>query len=186
MPETMDHVEEWRIARRRYARPPKALLHDRQERAMLDVAQTYERTAAGITSVAISGGMPQMPSGGGSMAPPISALPSLIVSIKAFRSRLSAIARRISGLSKGGLSRLTIRLRLTLVGVSSQIAFGPFLGGQNQRDKDRAKCGADGGLRRPRCVFRHRRLQSGWGCNLTLLSAASYTEFAEAQPRQNG
>jgi hypothetical protein len=60
------------------------------------------------------------------------------------------------------------------------------LGGQNQRDKDRAKCGADGGLRRPRCVFRHRRLQSGWGCNLTLLSAASYTEFAEAQPRQNG
>src|SRR5262249_11679448 len=30
------------------------------------------------------------------------------------------------------------------------------------------KCGADSGLRRPGCVFRHRRLQSGWGCNLTL------------------
>ena len=33
----------------------------------------------------------------------------------------------ISGLSKGGLSRLTIRLRLTLVGVSSQIACGAWL-----------------------------------------------------------
>ena len=34
--------------------------------------------------------------------------------MNALRSKLSAIARRRSGLSKGGLSRLTIRLRLTL------------------------------------------------------------------------
>ena len=47
--------------------------------------------------------------------------------MKALRSRLSAIARRRSGLSKGGLSRLTIRLRLTLLGASSQIACGAWL-----------------------------------------------------------
>ena len=36
------------------------------------------------------------------------------MSINDLRSRLSDIARRSSGLSKGGASRLTIRLRLTL------------------------------------------------------------------------
>jgi len=34
------------------------------------------------------------------------------------------MARRIAGLSKGGFSRLTMRLVLTLVGFSSQIACG--------------------------------------------------------------
>ena len=46
------------------------------------------------------------------------------MSIKAWRSSASAIARRSSGLSNGGLSRLTIRLVLTLPGGSSQIASG--------------------------------------------------------------
>ena len=36
--------------------------------------------------------------------------------MKALRSSVSASARRISGLSNGGLSRLMIRLALTLVG----------------------------------------------------------------------
>jgi hypothetical protein len=48
----------------------------------------------------------------GCMTPPISPWPSLMMSIKARRSMLSAIARRISGSLKGGLSRLISRLRL--------------------------------------------------------------------------
>jgi hypothetical protein len=52
--------------------------------------------------------------------------PSSMMSRKALRSRLSAIARRISGLSKGGTSRLTIRLRLALSGASSQTACGAW------------------------------------------------------------
>ena len=44
--------------------------------------------------------------------------------MKALRSSASAIARRSSALLNGGASRLTIRLVLTLVGASSQIAFG--------------------------------------------------------------
>ncbi len=47
--------------------------------------------------------------------------------MNASRSRLSAIARRISGLSKGGTLRLMIRLRLALSGVVSQIACGAWL-----------------------------------------------------------
>ena len=47
--------------------------------------------------------------------------------MKALRSRVSAIARRSSGLSNGGSSRLTITLRWTLVGTSSQIACGAWL-----------------------------------------------------------
>ena len=43
------------------------------------------------------------------------------------RSRLSIIARRMSGLSKGGLSRLTIRLVLALPGARSQIACGAWV-----------------------------------------------------------
>ena len=70
--------------------------------------------------------MPQTPAGGGSIAPPISALPSLRMSIKALRSSASIIARRISGLSNGGLSRLISRLVLTLVGTSSQTACGAW------------------------------------------------------------
>ena len=47
--------------------------------------------------------------------------------MKALRSSASIIARRMSGLSKGGLSRLISRLVLTLVGTSSQIACGAWL-----------------------------------------------------------
>jgi len=46
------------------------------------------------------------------------------MSMKAFRSRLSAIARRKSGLSKGGLSRLMSRCRLPPDDVISHIACG--------------------------------------------------------------
>ena len=70
--------------------------------------------------------MPHTPSGGGCMTPPTLPLPSVMMSMKALRSRLSAIARRSSGSSNGGLSRLMIRLRLTLVGLSSQIACGAW------------------------------------------------------------
>ncbi len=49
------------------------------------------------------------------------------MSTNALRSRESAIARRNSGLSKGGLSRLTIRLVLTLPGGMSQTASGIWL-----------------------------------------------------------
>ena len=71
--------------------------------------------------------MPHNPAGAGCMAPPISPCPPLMMSIKALRSRVSVIARRKSGLSNGGLSRLMIRLRLMLPGVISQIACGIWL-----------------------------------------------------------
>ena len=47
--------------------------------------------------------------------------------MNALRSSVSAIARRISGLSNGGLSRLMMQVALTLVGISSQIACGAWL-----------------------------------------------------------
>jgi hypothetical protein len=56
--------------------------------------------------------------------PPMSPCPSVIMSIKALRSSVRDIARRRSGLSKGGLSRLIIKVRLTLVGATLQIARG--------------------------------------------------------------
>jgi hypothetical protein len=71
--------------------------------------------------------MPQIPSGAGSMTPPISPIPSVMMSIKALRSRLSAIARRSSGLSKGGAAGLTSMVRGTLVGTTSQTACGAWL-----------------------------------------------------------
>ena len=46
--------------------------------------------------------------------------------MNALRSSVSIIARRISGLSNGGLSRLIIRFVLTLVGTSSHTAFGAW------------------------------------------------------------
>jgi hypothetical protein len=49
------------------------------------------------------------------------------MSMNALRSRLSAIARRISGLSKGGTLRLMIMFRLALRGAISQIACGAWL-----------------------------------------------------------
>jgi len=56
----------------------------------------------------------------------MSPFPSLMMSMNALRSKLSAIARRRSGLLKGGTSRLTIRLRLMPPGSSSQIACGAW------------------------------------------------------------
>src|SRR5580704_14455331 len=50
--------------------------------------------------------MPHSPSGGGSMAPPISPCPPLSTSMKDLRSRARAIARRRSGLSNGAAFRL--------------------------------------------------------------------------------
>ena len=47
--------------------------------------------------------------------------------MNAWRSRLSAIAWRRSGLSKGGTSRLTIKLRLSPTGPISHIACGIWL-----------------------------------------------------------
>ena len=47
--------------------------------------------------------------------------------MNAWRSKLSAIARRRSGLSKGGLSRLTIRARLRPTGPIMQLACGIWL-----------------------------------------------------------
>ena len=57
--------------------------------------------------------MPQIPSGGGCMTPPIAPCPSAMMSTNAWRSIVSDIARRNSGLSNGGTSRLTSRLRAT-------------------------------------------------------------------------
>ena len=71
-----------------------------------------------------SGGMPHTPAGGGSIAPPMSELPSNMMSTNDLRSSDSATARRTSALSNGALSRLMIRLVETLVGSSTQTAFG--------------------------------------------------------------
>src|SRR6266852_4436047 len=71
--------------------------------------------------------MPHKPAGAGCMTPPMSPCPWVMISMNARRSRLSAMARRRSGLSKGGLSRLMSRLRLMLPGVSSHIASGSWL-----------------------------------------------------------
>ena len=72
----------------------------------------------------MSAGMPHTPSGGGSIAPPKSPLPSVNVSTKALRSTVNATARRSSGLSKGAASRFIITLRLTFDGTSAQVASG--------------------------------------------------------------
>src|SRR5215208_4135557 len=64
----------------------------------------------------MSDGMPQMPNGGESSAPPTMPLPWVSVSMKALRSNVNAIARRTSGLLNGAASRLMMLLRSTLVG----------------------------------------------------------------------
>src|SRR6478672_5268871 len=76
-----------------------------------------------------SGGMPHSPTGFGSMAPPMIANPSISVVLNTWRSSASDIALRISGLSNGGLTRLTMRLICVPVVIGSQIAFGacPFI-----------------------------------------------------------
>src|SRR4051812_31505334 len=58
--------------------------------------------------------MPHTPSGGGSIAPPTASSRSTRMSRNAWRSRLSATARRTSGLSNGGAVLLTTRARLLL------------------------------------------------------------------------
>ena len=68
--------------------------------------------------------MPHSPSGLASIAPPIRASPSIRMVLNGLRSSASDIAFRISGLSNGGLTRLTIRLICVPVAVISQIAFG--------------------------------------------------------------
>src|SRR5712671_2687353 len=65
--------------------------------------------------------------GGGCMTPPTLPFPWVMMSRKACRSRLKAIARRSSGWSNGATSRFMTRLRLTLVGLSSQNASGAWL-----------------------------------------------------------
>ena len=68
--------------------------------------------------------MPHSPTGFGSIAPPISPCPSIRIELNGLRSIASDIALRMSGLSNGGLTRLTIRLICVPVGITSQIAFG--------------------------------------------------------------
>src|SRR5262245_19523642 len=75
----------------------------------------------------MSGGMPHTPSGGGNIAPPISACPSARMSMKALRSNASAMARRRSGSPKGGGRRLMIRVGAKFVGRTSQIVCGTWL-----------------------------------------------------------
>src|ERR1043166_8213684 len=72
----------------------------------------------------ISSGIPQSPSGGGSIAAPILAWPSVMMSMNALRSMASAKALRSSALSKGGLSRLTRRLVVPLLVASTHFALG--------------------------------------------------------------
>ena len=72
----------------------------------------------------MSGGMPHSPSGFASMAPPSVPVPSIRMVLKALRSSASDIALRMSALSNGGLTRLTIRLIWVPVWIISQIAFG--------------------------------------------------------------
>src|SRR6266481_3489099 len=59
------------------------------------------------------------------MTPPLSPLPSPRMSMKVWWSILSDIARRSSGLSKGGAFRLTSRLRGTFPVYMVQIAAAP-------------------------------------------------------------
>src|SRR3954454_16767529 len=68
--------------------------------------------------------MPQTPLGCGCMVAPISPCPSPMMSINALRSSASMIARRSSGLSKGGFSRLVIAVRLVFQLLISQLISG--------------------------------------------------------------
>jgi len=68
--------------------------------------------------------MPQSPSGGGCMTPPTLPCPSVMMSMKALRSKLSAIARRRSG----GVERRRVpvddQVAADVPGATSQIASG--------------------------------------------------------------
>src|SRR5271155_3760100 len=78
-------------------------------------------------SVTFSAGRPQMPSGGGCIAPPMRPCPSTRMSINALRSSVSDRARRSSGSSNGGFAGLMIRLRAPLSVVSVQVASDTWL-----------------------------------------------------------
>ena len=52
-----------------------------------------------------SGGMPQLPAGGGIIAPPIEPSPSLMMSMKALRSSVSTIGAAQFGVVEGRLRR---------------------------------------------------------------------------------
>src|SRR5260370_42090601 len=71
--------------------------------------------------------MPQRPSGGGSMVPPMRLVPWPMMWVKESRSIASTMALRILASSNGGLSRLTSRLAWVLVGNISQIAHGAWV-----------------------------------------------------------
>ncbi|MGY3462467.1 hypothetical protein ACVWW5_007917 [Bradyrhizobium sp. LM3.4] len=72
----------------------------------------------------ISFGMAQRPAGAGSMVPPTSPWPSNMIEMNALRSSDSAMARRMSMLSNGGADELTMMLVATLLGSTTQTAFG--------------------------------------------------------------
>jgi hypothetical protein len=85
--------------------------------------------------------MPQTPSGGGIIAPPTLAWPSARMSMKALRSSVSATARRISGLSKGGAVRL--------ISISRAVALQRLLTEREETIRDlRARLDAEGEERR--------------------------------------
>ena len=68
--------------------------------------------------------MPHCPAGRGSIPPPIVASPSERILLNSSRLSESDIALRISGLSNGGFSRLTIKLELTPEAFSTHVAVG--------------------------------------------------------------
>src|SRR4051795_10704007 len=72
----------------------------------------------------ISFGMPHSPFGGGGRVPAMSAWAPNMIEMKALRSSDSAIARRMSILSNGGADELTMILVATLLGSTTQMAFG--------------------------------------------------------------
>jgi len=98
------------------------LLHDRAglRTVLLDVGVIPRQRLQHV------GRHPQSPLGNGCIAPPISPSPAVMMSMNDLRSRLSDIARRKSGLSKGGAPRLTSRLRPTLAENIGQTACGAW------------------------------------------------------------
>src|SRR5215471_19116521 len=79
------------------------------------------------SSASCSAGSPQIPSGGGCIAPPMRPCPSTRMSINALRSSVSDRARCSSGLSNGGFAGLMIRLRAPLSVVIAQVASDTWL-----------------------------------------------------------
>ena len=84
--------------------------------------------------------MPQVPAGGGIIAPPTEPSPSLMMSMKALRSSDSAMAWRNSALSKGGLSRLTSICRGMFQETTSHTALGAWFFSSFISGSDRMPC----------------------------------------------